>query len=129
MVWLGLLFAAASIQAAPPFTETFGPDGEVKSISDTFISCEGRNQAQSEAAMLDLMMAGTDAEAKYTLRLNHCSFVQTGPVQKISKVVDKRCVQETRTADSHYCKFEYYLFELRGQSGQVYYAIYAPSYD
>jgi hypothetical protein len=130
MLLVGLFLAAVSLtQATPPFTETFGPDGEVKAISDTFISCQGRTQTQSLNAMQDLMAAGNDAEAKYALRLNKCSFVQTGPVQKISKVVDKRCVQETKTADSHYCKFEYYLFELKGQAGPAYYAIYAPSYD
>lgn len=128
---VSVLMALALLAQAPPFTETFGPNGEVKRIGYPFVSCDGRTQVQAENALADLVAADNDAEAAYALKLNKCTFVNSASEAEttILKVIDKRCIQEIRTPDSHYCKFEYYLFQVQGRDGHRYYAIYAPTYE
>lgn len=123
---LGALLAGST----PPFMETYGPQGKNKTINGGYVSCVGRTLVQTENALEDLIRTDNNREAAYALRLNKCSFVaEKGAAQRILKVHDQRCVNPIRTPSSHYCKFEYYLFELQDPQGKRSFAIYAPMYD
>ena len=131
MVLVNILLVGAFLaQPAPPFTETFGPDGQQKTISQGYVSCDGRDLVQTVNAFEDLIATNNDIEASYALSLNKCSFIsKDGPVKQIQRVLDKRCISVVTSETGRYCRFEYYLFELRDNDGHEFYAIYAPIYD
>ncbi len=131
MNWVSVLLAGASLaQSNAPFTETFGPTGEQKTISSGYVDCSGRTLDQTKATMYELSQATTNDAARYILKSNQCTFIEhEGDTLIIDAVRDQRCIILDKAKKQTYCDFEYFVFELRPTKGKRFFAVYAPIYE